>query len=302
MLILFFVYALFASTFTIGQATLQYSAPVFLIAYRMSLAGILILSYLYIFKKKLLKFDAFNFVLLCQISIFHIYIPYVTEFWGLQYVGSAKAAILYGITPFVTAIFERALFKVKLSKRKLIGLIIGFCGFIPILYTATPEESGLSNFFHISIPELAIIISAISACYGWILLKKSIVQYKYSPLFSNSIGMLGGGFLSLITSFFVENWNPVPSNNFLMMSFFVLLSIIIGNVMYYNAYGWLLGHYSATFLSFFGFSIPLFAAFYQWLFFGETVSWQFFITIAMVAIGLYIFYKDEMKTRIKSTL
>lgn len=299
MLILFFVYALFASTFTIGQATLAYCSPVFLIAYRMLLAGSLILTYLYFFKKKLLKFDAFNFILLSQISVFHIFIPYVTEFWGLQYVGSAKAAILYGITPFVTAIFERTLFKVKLTTRKLIGLIIGFCGFIPILYTAAPNEAGLSSFFHISLPEIAIVVSAISACYGWILIKKSIIQYKYSPLFSNSIGMLGGGFLSLITSLFVESWNPIPSSNLLMMSLFVLLSIIIGNVMYYNAYGWLLGHYSATFLSFFGFSIPLFAAFYQWLFFGETVPWQFFVTIAMVATGLYIFYKDEMKTKIE---
>jgi drug/metabolite transporter (DMT)-like permease len=296
MIILFLVYALFASTFTIGQAALKYTQPVFLIAFRMGFAGVLILSYLALFKKKLLKFDAFNFILLTQISIFHIFIPYVTEFWGLQYVGSAKAAILYGITPFVTAIFEKFMFKVPVTRNKLIGLTIGFLGFIPILYTATPKEQLLNAFFRISLPELAILISAISSCYGWILIKKSIVYEKYSPLFANGIGMLGGGFLSILTSFFIEKWNPIPTTNFGMMFFYIVLMIIIGNVIFYNSYGWLLHKYSATFLSFFGFSIPLFAAFYQWLFFGELVTWQFFLTSAMIAVGLYIFYKDELST------
>ena len=297
MLILVIIYALFASTFTIGQAALKYAEPVFLIAFRMSLAGALILTYLYLFQKKLIKLYSFNFLLLAQIAIFHIYIPYVTEFWGLQYVGSAKAAILYGITPFVTAIFERFIFKVLITKRKVIGLIIGFCGFIPILYTSTSNEASLNISFHISLPEIAILISAVSACYGWILVKKAIVYQKYSPLFSNGIGMIGGGLLALITSLFLENWNPIPATNFGMMFFYAGLAIIIGNVLYYNSYAWLLQQYSATFLSFFGFTIPLFAAFYEWLFFGETVPWQFFLTSFIVAIGLYIFYKDELITQ-----
>ena len=296
MFILLIVYALFASTFVIGQAALQYCQPVFLIAFRMCLAGVLLLSFLAIFKRKLLRFNAFNSLLFLQIILFHIYIPYVTEFWGLQFVGSAKAAILYGIMPFVTAIFEKFLFKILITKRKLIGLIIGFCGFIPILYTTSSQEQVTNTLFHISLPELAILVSAVSSCYGWILIKKAIVYDKYSPLFSNGIGMLGGGILALLTSLLVETWSPLPTSNFGMMFFYVSLVIIIGNIIYYNAHGWLLHHYSATFLSFFGFVIPLFAAFYEWLFFGELVPWQFYLTTAMVGLGLYIFYKDELAT------
>ncbi len=40
---------------------------------------------------------------------------------------------------------------------------------------------------------------------------------------------------------------------------------------------------------------PLFTALYSWMFLGETVTWHFYLSSAMVLFGLYIFYKDELK-------
>lgn len=294
MLIPILIDAIFASTFTIGQAALLYTEPVFLIGLRMTIAGLLILGYLYFFKHA--SFKSIGLKLTVLITLLHIYIPYITEFWGLKYVGSAKAALLYSITPFATALLEWAFFDFKFSVKKVIGMLIGLLGLVPILLTNTPTET---STFHIagfiSLPELAVLISALSSCFGWLLIKHSVVTKKQSILMVNGKGMLFAGVLALATSPLVEAWHPVPSSDVPLTLFYTALLIIIGNFLYYNFYGLLLKKYSATFLSFLGFTIPLFAALYQWLFFKEAVGISFFITMALTVVGLFIFYQDELK-------
>lgn len=292
MLLLAVVYAIFASTFTIGQMALGCTRPVFLITVRMLLAGILLLGYVYFFKRD--AFKKFNVKLFILISIFHIYIPYVFEFWGLQYVGAAKAALLYSIMPFVTALFEHVLFNFKLTRNRIVGMIVGLVGFLPLLLTGAHCEAQTTKIFFLSTAEIAILISAVSSCLGWILIKKSIIEKQQSTLFANGIGMLGGGFLALITSLLVEPWNPLPTDNLGNTLMYVSVLILVGNFLYYNVHGVMLHYYSATFLSFFGFTIPIFAALYQWIIFRELVSWQFMLTSACTIIGLYIFYRDEL--------
>ena len=40
---------------------------------------------------------------------------------------------------------------------------------------------------------------------------------------------------------------------------------------------------------------PLYTAFYGWLFLQETVGLRFFISLGLVSIGLYLFYKEEVR-------
>jgi drug/metabolite transporter (DMT)-like permease len=70
--------------------------------------------------------------------------------------------------------------------------------------------------------------------------------------------------------------------------------IFIANILFYNLYGYLLKRYTATFLSFAGFVTPLFAAYFEWLFFGALMPIEFFITIIIVGFGIYLFYQEEL--------
>lgn len=295
MIFILIMHALLAATFAIGQAAVATTQPVFFIAIRMLFGGALLLGYLYFFRKKDAKLPQVSIFFWIQLILFHIYVPYITEFWALQYIGSAKAALIYSLSPFITALFEYYLFSVMLTKRKMTGLAIGFFGFLPLLLSCTPKECTATYFLYFSVPELALILSTISACYGWILIKRAVVQQNKSPILVNGIAMFGAGMLALVTSIFVDVWKPLPTTNPLNMFVFAAALILLSNVIFYNFYSWLMRRYSATFLSFSGFVIPLFAAFYQWLFFRESVSWHFFITATMVFVGLYIFYNDELK-------
>ena len=76
---------------------------------------------------------------------------------------------------------------------------------------------------------------------------------------------------------------------------YVLLLILVANIIFYNFYGFLLKKYTPTFLSLVGLLCPLFTALLGWVFLGETVTWIFFLSLAVVMLGAYIFYKDELQ-------
>ena len=317
LLLVFLLYMLFAGTFTFSKAVLLYSKPIFFVAVRMVIAGIILLLYYYFFSRKQQFLEKKDRGLFAQIILFHIYVAYVFEVAALVYVTSAKACLLYSLSPFITALFSYFLFKERLTRIQWLGLIIGFAGFLPILMVQAPLEALVDHF--ISLPELLLIFSSIAASYGWIIMKELTNTRGYSPIFVNGVGMLGGGLLALITSFlwektpkiyeagaesigYLDKILPIAISSelagYIMFGWYTLLLIIMGNVISYNLYGYLLARYSATFLSFAGFITPLFAALFGWFFLNEQVSWYFFTTVIIVFFGLYLFYKDELHNTI----
>ena len=130
MVSVFFMYMLFASTFTLGKAALDYVDPMFFIGIRMIIAGILLLGYCYTSGYRFQRNFWKDWKLFLSIILFHIYVAYVLEFWSLQYVTSFKTCFFYNLSPFITALFSYISFSEKLTHKQWLGLTIGFVGFI----------------------------------------------------------------------------------------------------------------------------------------------------------------------------
>ena len=302
MFLVILMYMLFASTFTIGKAVLQYLNPIFFIGVRMTIGGLILLSYLLLFRKNKLYIKKQHIWLFLQITLFHIFIAYITEFWALQYLTSFKTALIYNLSPFFAAIFAFIFFHERMTIKKWLGLSIGFFGFFLILANGqSPSEGTKLAIGFLSWPEIALIISVLSAAYGWSIFKKLIQKEDYSPVMVNGIGMITGGFLALMTSFLIEG-TPIMKTVSSSLKFdifacvgYSLLLILIANIICYNLYGHLLKKYSITFLSFAGFVTPLFAALFGHIFLREIPSMYFFLSFAIVSVALYIFSQAELK-------
>lgn len=285
---------LFASSFIIGKAVLQFSSPLFFVGFRMVFAGILLLLFNYFFSKKKVHFDKPSLILFGKLSLFHIYLPYVLEYWALQYVSAAKTSLLFNLSPFATAILAYLVFGEKLSHQKLIGLFIGFMGFIPILMEKSLSEVVAGEILYISLPELCIILSVICAMYAWILIQKHSAQNVSFSLL-NGVSMFGGGLLALATSFISEQWSPLPVTDWSNFIYLTLLIVLVANIICYNLYSYLLGKFTATFLSFTGFTIAIFTGLLQFIFFKVPVTPAFYISGVIILVGLSIFYQEELK-------
>lgn len=289
------LYALFASVFTIAKTGLEYTQPLFLIGTRMMIAGIILLAYQILVNKQTFSLNKQTWWRLFLLAALNIYLTNVLEFWGLRFLTSFKTCFIYSLSPFISALFCYWIFSEKLSTKKWIGLLIGFIGFLPILLNHTSNEEQAGQLLIFSWAELSVVLAAILSVYGWILLKQLISENHLSPLSANGISMLLGGTMALIHSWSSETWNPLPTTNFSIFVECTILLIIISNLICYNLYGYLLKKYSPVFMSFAGFTTPLFTALFGWFFLDEVVTWPFYLSFFMVLTGLCIYDQDQLK-------
>jgi drug/metabolite transporter (DMT)-like permease len=264
----------------------------------MTVAGIIIISFTLLNKHKISSIQTIHYKYIILISFFHIYITYIFEYISLKHINSSKACLLYSVTPFITALLSYKVFREKLLIQQLFGLSIGILGILPIIFnTAQCNNSKYLIFNFISFPEIMLLCSVLSSSLGWITIKYLITNHKYSIISINGLSMFLGGILALCTSFFFEKTPKIYSTNHLhtLLIFFLylFLLILISNIICYNLYAYLLKKFSATLLAFSGFSCPLFSALLGYLFLGEKISKEFFLSSFTLTLGIYIFYKKQ---------
>jgi drug/metabolite transporter (DMT)-like permease len=291
------MYAVWSSVFSLGKMTLQYCPPLFLTGARMTLAGLLLLGFLALFKRSSFKLNRVQIFSILLLSFFSIYLTNALEFWGLQYLSAAKTCFIYSLSPFFAALFSYLHFNEKMNRRKWLGLGIGFLGFIPVLLTQTGSEELFNAFSFFSWPSLAIMGAALCSVYGWVVLRLIVKDHAISPLMANGTSMLFGGLLAFGHSFLVEGWNPLPfqPENIGPVIKGTLLLTLISNIICYNLYGLLLKRFTATFLSFVGLLSPIFASLNGLIFLKEPLSWTILLSTGIVSLGLWIVYHAELK-------
>lgn len=291
------MYALFASTFTVGKVTLQYGAPFYLTGIRMVLAGVILMVFLSLKSPQKIYLDKKQIPLILLLSFFNVFITNAFEFWGLQYMETAKTALIYSLSPFVAILLSYLFFSEKMTGKKWIGLFIGIVGFIPIFLSSSRQEAGLKKILFFSLPEIAVSVSAITAVIGWTIMKKLMRDHAYPFITANAFSFLIGGVFSLTASFFTEEWVVSSWGPFMGG---ILYIAIIHNVICYNLYGYSLNRFSIPFMTFAGFTNPLFTAIYGWFFLKEKVGLPFFLSFGLILLGIFLYSQEELKKNSKN--
>ena len=288
------MYALFASSLSAGKYILSNASYMFVVGSRFTIAGSILLSYYFHWQGQRVKIKELNLAIYAQIIFVGIYLGYLVRLWGLTYISAVKLALFFNASPFFTALLSYMLFREKMTLKQLFGLIIGFLGLLPIIITGSAEETEIGEFLFVSWPELAVLLAVALQSYTWILMRKLVKHEKHPTVFVNGVTMFFGGLLALMTSFWFNGLSGVYNAQAFWP--WLMYVVIVSNVICANLYGYLLKHYTATFISFAGFITPFFTALYGWSFLGETITWHFYASCAIVFTGLYLFYQDELKS------
>ncbi|MBI3508735.1 MAG: DMT family transporter [Chlamydiia bacterium] len=290
------VYLIWSIMFPLGKLTLEHASPFFLTGSRMVIGGAILLSYLYLRNRNALQITGKQVFSLAILALFSVYFSNVLECWGLQYLTAAKTCFIYSMGPFFSALFSYIHFGEKMNRRKWTGMFVGFAGIFPVLYSQKGGDELLTSLPFLSWPELAVMGACLCSVYGWVLLRKIVVQ-DITPTMANGTSMLIGGILALGHSFLVENWTPIPVPRSDWASFGIGLSlmIFISNLLCYNLYGKLLKKITATLLSFIGLFSPIFASLTSWLILGETPSAAILLSTGILLFGLWLVYSAELR-------
>ncbi len=292
MLSMFFLHILYGTTFTISKILVQYSSPIFIIGIRMVLAGLLLIGIAHFIGKVKIRYDRKTVSYLAQAAVFGIFIPYILRYWSLQYLPVTKTALIYNLGPFVTCIIAYFVFNETLTKKKALGLMLGFSSIIPLFITQTPQEATVEAIGRISWPELAMLCSVTCFSYGWIVVKKLLQHQPISSFALNGRTMLMGGILALGTSLIAEP-NHTIAHPWEFASWLALI-ILITNVICFYLYSKLLTRHSATLLSLGSLLTPVSASITSALYLKEKISADFYISGFLIMTGFFIFYSDEL--------
>ncbi|MDR3551056.1 MAG: DMT family transporter [Candidatus Babeliales bacterium] len=286
------LYASYALTITFGKAAMNYAQPLFFVGIRLLISAPFLLGYVYFFKRDKFSLKKEHINLFVQSTVM-LYLGYALGFWALKNMNSSKNALFFTLTPFITALLVYLLYGEKLTKKQLLGLMIGLLGAVPALLIRSGEPIS-SIFLLFGLPEIAAIVAIATGPYRWILANTLIKQHEYIPFFINGICMMFCCVPILLTSLLLNFDNAPLYTQLAPFIGYVLFLSFISDFIAYNWYMILLKKYTTTFLAFAGFTVPLYVAIYSWLWLGEAVSWPFFVSFILIFIGLFIFYQDEL--------
>lgn len=289
MILLVLVNFFYGLVYPIGKIALRHTTPLFLTGFRMLASSLVVLGCYLLFKHRAATFNRKAIIPLILGGLFAVYIANWLEFFGLDSLSPAKTAFLYNLYPFAAALVSYIYLGHKLTHGKWLGLTIGFLGSLPLLY----QDAG-SLFF--GLPDLAVISAVFAVSFGWIFIQQATCQYGCDSILANGITMLVGGVAALVHSYGTELWNPVPVTNTHQFIIWSIALMITSNILANSLYIMLLKRYSLTFLSFTSFLTPLLTALLDYFMLGLSVSYTFYISSAIMGLGFYLFYKDELST------
>jgi drug/metabolite transporter (DMT)-like permease len=291
---------LFSVNLILRKIILDCTQPLFFQGIRLTGAGVILLGYLYFYNRPLLRFQRHDVGLFFQAALFFAYLSYVLSVITLDDLSSARFAFMFNLSPFITALICFFYLHESLNRREIASLVIGFIGFMPLMFVG--KQDGIESVGFLSMPGLQLFLSTIAYAYGWIVVSQLVKERKYSPLLVTGIAFFCGGMATLLTSFIFEDWLTVaPVSNLFKFTTYLIAIIFISEIIASNMYAALLKRYSATFLSFAGFLYPLFSALLGWFFLEEKITYNFFVSAIIVGLALYIFQLSE-KNKIKGTL
>lgn len=288
MVLALLTYALYGLAFTLGKITLSYGSPLFIIGSRMVIGGTLLGTFFYYLQRSSIKPRKEDWLLFVQAVLFGIVVPYSLREWSLQSLPAGKAAFMYTLMPFFTALFAYFFRNKKLTLQKGIGLAVGFGGAIPITLLGKGALGG--PLF--SSAELGIMISVASFSYYLLILKRLVDEKGYPASLIISFVMFFGGIVCLLCAGIAEPlWIINDTRIFVAL---LAAQIIISNIICLTLEAHLLTRHSSTLMAFANLSEPIFATFFGWLLLGEHLHLLHLASFMVVCAGLGIFYADEV--------
>ncbi len=297
MILVIILYAVFAAMTFINTSLMSSDPyPILVAMLRGFGSGLIILSFVKLLSKQKitnLKLSSRQWYLLVVYGILIHALAMCGFSYGAMYASPITICFLYASAPFLTAILLYLQSGTVLSHAKILGLLIGLIGLIPILWKNTTAEFGVAVTNDQWFGNIIVLVSMIFFCWGWILFKKLIESCSYSVQMMNGVAMIIGGILSLILVMMVYGNQVMQitfSENFIyLMPLFLLFSLLT-----YTLYAYLLQHYSPTFISFAGFLEPAFALLYGVLWFSYSIRIVDIVSFLILFLGLYIFYRQEL--------
>ncbi len=215
-----------------------------------------------------------------NLIIFAFTIPFALIYWAEQYISSGLTSILFTTYPFWVAIFSQMMLPGEpLNAFKIVGIVLGFVG-TTIIFAGDLNLLDRSNMLAM----FAVTVCPLMQAYSLVVTKKW--GQPIHPFVFNLVGM-GGSILPLLAaSLLFESYSNVEWNGAAIGS--ILYLGIIGSVVVFAAYYWLLKRIEAVYLSLVSFVTPIISVILGTVFLHESFERTALVGAAFVLAGILV--------------
>lgn len=220
-----------------------------------------------------------DWALLAYTGVLCITINYALVFWGEQYISSGMAAVLSATVPlFGLPLAHHYLSAEPLTARKMAGVVLGLLG-VAIVFSGQLGVGGSRALW----ASCGIIIAALSTAHASVLVKARGTHIE--PSVMAGVQMAGGciplliGGVALEGSPFGFHWTPLAVVAMLYLA-------ILGSVVAFLLYYWLIRHTSVTSVLLIPLVTPLVAVLFGVMFAAESVGWHSALGGAAIISGV----------------
>jgi len=287
------LYIIWGSTYTAILIAIREVPPLLMAGIRFMVAGLLLYLYLRIKGEStprpatIGKISVGGFLML--------FIGTGSVAWVEQYISSGLAAIIVASTPLWFVLLDKREWKNNFSSKwVLFGLLIGFAGILTLFsdkdaFSFKGDQMKLISFFVL----LAGTISwAVGSLYS-----------KYKPIEASTsmkaaVQMMAAGCFAIIASAASGEFDRVSIQNITYSSVLAIgYLIVMGSLVGYMAYIWLLSVRSATLVGTYAYVNPVVALFLGWLIAGEQINAQQITALTVILGGVLLIALAKSKNK-----
>lgn len=260
----------------IGNDTLP---PMWACAIRFFLAAIILNGLVLLRGQRWPKGPALTAAFLFGLLEFGVSMPLL--YWGELVVPSGLAAVFFAVCPIVSMLVARAFKMESLNATRLGAGLLAFCG-VAIVFWGELVRGGSTAGM------LAIFLAAVSAASAGIFLQRGP---KQDAIATNAVGVVVGFVCVLLISLVKGEPRPIPSG--FKEVFPVIYLAVMGSVVAFGLFAWLITRWRATTAAFIGVVVPIIAVILGAVVRKEALAAGSLVGGAIVIIGVTIALRSE---------
>lgn len=274
-----FLILVWGSAFTLVGAAVRTLAPEWLVAYRMGLGAVVVITYSRMRGHRLPPLTDKRWIWYLVMGFTGASLPFVLISHGQKTVDSGLTAIIVGAMPLITIILAHFFTEEKLTSWKLFGFVMGFIGIIILFLPKSFTLELIADW------KAQLLILIASASYAATTIIASRAPDTPSPV-AASMMLLMGAILSFGWAFYATSGlPPIPEK----VAFLSVIGLALGSTGAATiVYLWVVDVSGPSVLARINYFVPVCSVVLGVLFLGEILDWRIFVSLFVILLGVII--------------
>jgi drug/metabolite transporter (DMT)-like permease len=282
----FAIYILWGTTFLGIRVAVEEMPPVFAAFARFFTAGVILFLFMRAKGEPMPARVEWRNLFVLGLLMFTA--EYAALFWAEKYVPSGIAAVLAATIPIFTFLAEIVVLRQqRWSAAIAAATMIGFGGVAALMLPA----SGLGIAAAVPLwPAVAILAGSSTWAVGGVLSRS--MKLPTSRTMTSACTMMLGGAMLLGVSAVCGELNPLPHISLRGLTAIVYL-IVVGSLLAFTAYVWLLGHMPATRVASYAYVNPIVAVVLGYFLAGEAITIRTVAGAVLVLVAVFVIMRAK---------